>query len=533
MINYKKCALLVGIVIATMFNTTLFAAFLRDMPATITQPDGTVIECLASGDEYHNWLHDKDNYTIIQSPKNGYYCYAEKSGEEVIAGPLVVGKDLPQSRGLMPGINISEAAYKAMRNTKFYMPPSRNAPTTGTINNLVIYIRFSDETEFGDNISLYDGWFNSDTNSQKNYYLEASYNQLTVNTTFYPSHPNNLVVSWQDTSHPRAYYQPYNAASNPTGYNGDTERRNREFTLLKNACTAVNSQIPIDLNIDSDNDGRVDNVVFIIRGAAGAWSSLLWPHRWSIYDQTATLRGKRVYDFNLQLQSHLASSGVGVICHEFFHTLGAPDLYHYTSNGISPAGTWDIMESDQNPPQHMGAYMKWKYGKWIPSITTISADGQYSILPLTSSAGNCYRINSNNANQYYIVEFRKKTGTFESSIPGSGLLVYRIDTSCGNGNADGPPDEVYIYRPGGTTTVNGTVNSANYSSEVGRTRINSNTNPTPFLQDGSAGNLSLYNIGSSAGSTISFNKGIPPIVTIDFATNPYVESFNDALFPPD
>jgi hypothetical protein len=128
------------------------------------------------------------------------------------------------------------------------------------------------------------------------------------------------------------------------------------------------------------------------------------------------------------------------------------------------------------------------------------------------------------------VEFRKKTGTFESSIPGSGLLVYRIDTSVGDGNADGPPDEVYIYRPGGTTTVNGTVNSANFSTEVGRTRINSSTNPAPFLQDGSAGNLYLCEIGSSAGSTISFRKGLP---FVDFTVNPYVQGFDATVFPPD
>jgi M6 family metalloprotease-like protein len=519
-------------VFAVLICSPLQAAFLSNMPVNITQPDGAKIECLASGDEYHNWLHDKDNYTIIRNPANGYYCYAEQNGTEVVAGSLVVGRDTPQSRGLTPGVNISETAYKARRNTMFQAPVQRNAPTTGTINNIVIYIRFSDESEFGDNISLYDGWFNTGTSSQKNYFLEASYNQLTVNTTFYPAAVNNLVVSWQD-SHARAYFQPYDATTNPTGYNGDLQRTSREFTLLQNATNGVSSQIPSGLTIDSDGDGRVDNVVYIIKGAAGAWSSLLWPHRWALYDRYVYINGKRVYDFNLQLQTFLTTRAVGVLCHEFFHTLGAPDLYHYTSNGISPAGSWDIMQSDQNPPQHMTAFMKWKYGHWISSIPTISADQQYTINPLTSSTGNAYRINSNDANQYYVVEFRKKTGTFENSIPGSGLLVYRIDTSCGDGNADGPPDELYIYRPGGTTTADGTVSSANFSLETGRNKINNSTNPTPFLQNGSEGNLSLYGIGSSAGTSMSFYKGVAPIVTIDFATNPQTEGFDVSSVIPE
>jgi M6 family metalloprotease-like protein len=528
----KAYTLLLVTVFAVLIRLPLHGAYLNNVPVSITQPDGTKIDCLASGDEYHNWLHDKDNYTIIRNSVNGYYCYAEKSGNEVVASSLIAGKDLPQMRGINPGVNISEAAYKEMRKTKFYMPTERDAPTTGTINNIVIFIRFSDETEYGESISNYTGWFNTGTSSLKSYYQEASYNQLTVNTTMYPAAVNNLVVSWQD-SHPRAYFQPYDATTNPTGYDGDTERRSREFTLLQNACTGVSSSIPSSLNIDSDGDGRVDNVVFVVKGSAGAWSSLLWPHRWSLYDRYVYINGKRVYDFNFQLQTFLASRGVGVICHEFFHTLGAPDLYHYVSNDISPAGSWDIMQSDQNPPQHMTAFMKWKYGHWISSIPTITTDQQYTLNPLTSSTGNAYRINSNNANQYYVVEFRKKTGTFENSIPASGLLVYRIDTSCGDGNADGPPDELYIYRPGGTTTVDGTVSSANFSLETGRTKINSTTNPSPFLQDGSAGNLSLYGIGSSAGTTMSFSKGVAPIVTISFSPNPQTEGFDVSSYMPE
>ena len=109
-----------------------------------------------------------------------------------------------------------------------------------------------------------------------------------------------------------------------------------------------------------------------------------------------------------------------------------------------------------------------------------------------------------------MLEFRKKTGTYENSVPGSGLLVYRIDTSCGDGNSYGPPDELYIYRPGGTTTANGNINSAHFSQETGRTKIYTGTNPSPFLQDGSDGNLYLCEIGSSAGDTMS--SAGPPFI---------------------
>ncbi|HNQ43377.1 MAG TPA: M6 family metalloprotease domain-containing protein, partial [Candidatus Cloacimonadota bacterium] len=504
----------------------LEAAYLHDMPVSVTQPDGEKIACFASGDEYHNWLHDKDNFTIIRDTYTGYYCYARQNGDEVRSSGLVVGRDDPTS--LSPGINISTRAYRQRRATGFELPVTRDAPTTGTINNIVVYIRFSDESEFGQPISTYEGWFNSNASSQKNYFLEASFNKLTVNTTFYPAASGGNVVSWQ-SGNPRSYYQPYDATTNPNGYNGDTQRRDREFTLLQNAIAGVEASVPAGLNLDSDNDGRVDNVVFIISGSSGAWSSLLWPHRWAIYDRFVYLRGKRVYDFNLQLQNFLQSQNVGVICHEFFHTLGAPDLYHYSSDSTySPVGSWDLMQSNTNPPQHMGAYMKYKYGKWISAPAVISANQEYTLNPVTSEFGSIYRINSNNPSQYYVVEYRRKMGTFENQIPGSGLLVYRINPSY-NGNADGPPDEVYLYRPGGTTSVNGTISSAHFSQETGRTSINNGTNPAPFLQDGSLGNLSIYGVGSSAGATISFSLGLP---ILDYTTNPYTESFEATLFPP-
>ncbi len=379
------------------------------------------------------------------------------------------------------------------------------APTTGTINNIVVFIRFSDQAEFTQNISTYNSMFNGTTgNTMQSYFWEASYNQVSVSSTFYPP-ATTTVVSWQD-SHPRNYYVPYDASTNPDGYQ-DSQRTAREHTLLANAINGVNSQIPSGLVVDADNNGNVDNVCFIIQGSTTAWSTLLWPHKWSLYSVSAYINNKRVNEYNFQLSGSL--SNCSVLCHEMFHSMGAPDLYRYENDDISPAGTWDLMNSNSNPPQHMTAFMKWKYGKWISGteIPTLYTSGTYTLNNIKSPTGQFFRINSPvSSTEYYVVEFRKKTvsGTFDSQIPGSGLLVYRINTTCGNGNADGPPDELYIYRPGGTPTTNGSYTTAHFSSETGRTSFNNTTNPSCFLTDGTLGNISISAIGSSAGSAISF-----------------------------
>lgn len=488
----------------------VWAAYLTNMPVSLRQPDGTKMECFASGDEYHNWLHDANNFTIIQSPSTGYYVYALSSGGTLRAGSDIVGRANPRALGIKAGINISEQEYKQKRASKFNNPAPKDAPTSGTINNLVVFIRFSGEAEFGDEVSLYDGMLNNATagyNSMRNYFTEASYNALTVDSGFYPVPSGGMVVSYQDAQL-RSYYQPYNAVTNTNGYVDDAARATREHSLLRDACNYVSGAVPAGLSIDGDGDGFVDNVCFVVSGSAGAWASLLWPHRWVLYSYDVSINGKQVYDYNFQLQTFLTARGVGVLCHEFFHSLGSPDLYHYTSDGVSPAGSWDLMDGDNDPPQHMSAFMKWKYGHWISSIPTITANQVYSLNPLTSPTGNAYRIDSpNSASEYFVVEFRKQTGTFEGGLPGSGLLVWRVNTLAGNGNASGPPDELYVYRPGGSASTNGSIDSAFFSSESGRTEINDATNPSAFLSSGNPGGLSLYGIGSSAGSTINFYKG--------------------------
>ncbi len=499
------------------FNSILFAAYLRNQPITDKQPDGTVLNLYASGDEFYNWVHDKEGYTIMLNDK-GWYVYAMQKGSDITQSSAIVGKDNPAASGIKPLVNKSPEEIGRIRRSGYQRTNSNgigNAPHTGAINNIVIFIRFSDQTEYTHPISTYSSMFNGSTgNTMQAYFNEASYNQLNVTSTFYPI-PGTIVVSWQD-SHPRNYYRPYNVTTNTIGYQ-EADVMSREHTLLVNAVTAVRSAIPTTLNIDGDNDGNVDNVCFVIQGNTDGWNDLLWPHRWVLYSQTVTINTKRVYDYNFQLSGSMATEGVGVLCHEMFHSIGAPDLYHYIDDGNEPVGYWDIMEGNTNPPQHMSAYMKFKYGLWISSIPVINAAGTYSLNSLVNSTNNCYRINTaNSTTEYYVLEYRKKTGTFENSLPGSGLIVYRINSAV-VGNDDGPPDEVYAYRVNGTMTDNGDVDQANFSTEVGRTTFNSNTNPNPFLSTGTMGDITLSSIGSSSGNSITFNYGsqIPQVPIIE------------------
>lgn len=491
------------------------AAYFKFLPYKVVQPDGTEISCFVSGDEYFNWLHDKDGYTIIQA-QDGYYYYGLTSGDVVIPSTLLVHKTDPSAAGLAKWAKISLKEYN--RRQEYYsvnVDKSVKAPHLGTLNNLAIYIRFHDDPEFTVTRQVFDYKFNpSSGTSLKSYYSEVSYNNFLISTTHYPDCPLTTNLSYQD-AHDRSYFQPYNATTNPGGYNGGDERRLREHTLLKDVVEWINVNSPIlaGLNIDGDNDGKVDNVCFIIEGSNGAWADLLWAHRWALYSFDVYINGKQVYDYTFQPQTQV---DVTTLCHEMFHTLGSPDLYHYSYDGLSPVGSWDLMESGSG---HMDSYLKWKYaaGAWIPSIPAITKSGVYWLKPSTSPVNNCYQIASpNSADEFFVLEYRKKGGTFEGKLPGTGLLIYRIDPSV-NGNASGPPDEVYLYRPGGTKTVNGNPSIAYFSAEAGRTMINDATNPSSFLQDGSKGGLNISKV-TSAGDSISF--------TVNFSVIKEPSAFN-------
>ena len=171
-------------------------------------------------------------------------------------------------------------------------------------------------------------------------------------------------------------------------------------------------------------------------------------------------------------------------------------------------GMWDLMEDTRNPPQHMSAYMKYRYGGWIPSIPAIASTGSYALSPLTSPVKNCFRIASvSSTTQYYVVEYRKRNETFERSLPGEGLLVYRINTEC-TGNAQGPPDEVYVYRPFGTPSSPGIIVRAAYNADYGQVALTDSTNPSGFLADGSRGGLHLTEVGY-LGDSITFRVSFP------------------------
>ncbi len=401
--------------------------------------------------------------------------------------------------------------------------PAQARKNEGELANLVCFVRFLGESEgdeFEQPFSAYDRLFNDETvgaNSVFNYFREASYGKLSWKSSFYPLANNDRVVAYEARNE-RGYYRE-KSSINEMGYANEVDRAAREQALVKEIAAHLSANLPESTVLDADGDGIIDNFCIVLSGRSELSNRhMLWPHRsdLALPDEMAIyIKGKKLVgylmvfdDANGWASLEPVPLNTGVLCHEMAHSLGTYDLYH-VSDDLNPVGVWDLMSDNQLVPQHMSAYTKYRYCGWLDEIPEISKPGTYTLNPVGGATpeGIAYKIKPVGSDEYFVVEYRRRAGTFDASLPESGLLVYRINPAYtgGNVNYNGTSrlDEVYIFRPGGTPKVDGEVTKAAFSAESGRTAFGGTAAIRPFYSDGTEARFALTNI-SACGETLSF-----------------------------
>ena len=184
--NFVALAKAIVLILAVLVLGTQAAdaSYMKNVPQTLTQPDGTTLKCFATGDEFYHWLHDANNFTIIQDTVTGFFVYATKSEGKLAPTTLIAGKSNPAKAKLMAGINIEPEQVIGLTKTMFSVPSfkgSSSVNTIGTINNIVIFVRFNDQAEYTDQLSKYDQAFNStSTPSMLQFFEEVSGPHVTL-----------------------------------------------------------------------------------------------------------------------------------------------------------------------------------------------------------------------------------------------------------------------------------------------------------------------------------------------------------------
>ena len=413
---------------------------------------GEELRFYESGDESFRYYHDENGYVLLRNFETGAVNYAYSDGGYPIDSGVSIGASAAEIASVpkMTGADLSET-YVLDNSDEAYRRAVTGAADSGT-SNIIIFIQFKGETaEIGDKLD----YFNGSGDSLRSYFLKQSDGAIDIES-YFPTSGGEVYV--YTDSNTRSYY-------NITDQSGYT-RQTREAGLLTAAVNAAKEKLtlPSDVELDTDGDGYIDSVTFLIAGSSSDdYGALLWPHSWNLDDidgssYSSEIGGVKVGDYSFNF---LDSMTLGLLAHETAHVFGAPDLYH-SSYDYAPVGEWCLMQSQHDIPQYMLTYVREKYigGLAEGRIGDITASGNYELSPVDSETGRiAYRIYTENPDEYFMVEYRRKTDSgFESGLPGSGLVVYRVrepdDFESSRGNIDAEyhgtgskADEVFVFRP--------------------------------------------------------------------------------------
>ena len=298
--------------------------------------------------------------------------------------------------------------------------------------------------------------------------------------------------------------------------------KQKEDTMVREAVkkAKINDSHPVD----RDGDGFVDNVMFFVNYPyVSDKTTAFYPHKTNLaYDTSSQVKinekdiGSYVVINRGNLWTGLAEAGL--VTHEYLHTLGLPDLYRNTGKGESenPVGVWDIMASNSSFMQYPLAWQRKQLG-WT-EIAQINESGTYTLNPVgTEGENSSYIISSPlSETEFFVVEYRKKgedINGLEYKIPGSGLVIYRVDTKKTT-NAAGE-DYLYVFRDKDAAD-NRLMPGSYLSMEDKRTSFGTEDmskgrkdNALTF-SDGSNSGIVIDQVGS-AGDTISFQVKLPQI----------------------
>ena len=423
-------SLLLMLIMQFAFQNKALAVEAYPFPVKYKQPDGTVVTVVMKGDEKVRWAETVDGYSLLRNKKGGFeYGITDRNGDLVCSGVLAkeVNKRTSIDNSVLQKIRKKLSFSKSQIGILKQVAHLKSAqiatgfPKEGTINVLLILMEFQDvhftktKTDFENlmNQANYNG-----TGSFKDFYSENSYGKLTINTT---------VAGIYTADNEMAYY----GTNTPTDDYGVQD-------LITEAVTKADADVNY-ANFDNDHDGKVDGIYVIYAGygeEAGGGSNLdaIWAHASSI--SPLTLDGTQVskYACSCELRGNGGSdiTAIGVICHEFGHSLGAPDYYdtNYDTDGqYSGTDTWDVMaggswNNDGDIPAQHNPYTKSSVYHW--ATTTVISSKQNVTLRDATTHPDIVQINTTTSNEYFLCENRQKNG-FNSSLPGHGMIIYHVD----------------------------------------------------------------------------------------------------------
>ena len=401
---------------------------------TLTLTDGSEVRAELRGDARYHFYQDAEGVRYTQVPGTGRF--------EVFSGSV----RRPSDR---------KAAVRSPRRIPI---GSEHAPLVGIHRELIILVNFTNSKfEEGHTQTLYDRIANEENfvdmslgfldGSVHDYFLAQSDGRFTMAFD---------VVGPVTLPHPYAYYG-HNAYYGTIDGQYVSQDDSPELMII-DAVKAVDAEVDFS-RYDNDGDGYADQIFVLYAGkneGAGGDEDTVWPHKFSLTEagrDVLTCDGVKVNDYACsseltpvdyvqvsatEYQPVFGLAGIGVLCHEFSHCLGLPDVYDvaYQNYGMN---TWSIMDAGEwNGIEHPGytppaytayerMYCGWRQPTELRGDTLIRG-----MKPITRGGETFIIRNPAHPDEYYLLENRQldswdRALDYVSENDKMGLIVTHVD----------------------------------------------------------------------------------------------------------
>ena len=548
---WKVCLIALSLAFA---STIAYSVPAKNEFCEIIQPDNSKIIVKIQGDEKVNWLESKEGYTLLRNNEK-YVVYATQDANgNLIPSNYKYYATTKQLNSMQNAElqNFLANTPKKMRysnsqietmlqvwKTKNYIQnklenefQNSNA-VAGTRKYLVILMSYKD-LKFTKTKEEYNDIFNKENyqgaagiGSVRDYFYQNSYGKFT---------PEFTIAG------------PYTANNNMAYY------RDRGRELAREAVRQVYFEETINFaDFDNTKNGMVDAVTIIFAGYGreNGTPDAIWSHASitidNINDTPPFYDGKEILRYccfpELRGNSGNIISAIGVACHEFTHTLGAPDYYDtdYGTNGqYTGAGDWCLMASGcwngwGTTPSHINIFQKTMLG-WVEPEILSTVNKAVIDMPNSAEHPVAYQIPTNTNNEFFILENKQRVG-FDRLLPGSGLLIWHVHSefdatyNCVNCTHPQKMYPVCASSNFATPTVEpasyGNINSAGcpFPGSTDNTSFTDNSTPSARSWRGTNNYRPITNITEN-NLLISFNFTGRPDAIFNI---PYSYNFTDAL----
>ncbi|MBQ7690073.1 MAG: M6 family metalloprotease domain-containing protein [Muribaculaceae bacterium] len=502
-------------------------------PVNVAQPDGDSLTVTLVGDEFYHYYTTADGYTVLRTQAGGWE-YARRDGQQLAATGVLAHNPERRTAGeqaltatltrhLTARDQVAAGRQaRAARDRQGSKPRREPVVDYSSFRGLIVLINFNDKrflmnqpnafyndmVNTRDYTGFYSGTgglsrFNRCTGSMRDYFYDQSMGQF--DPQFDVVGPVDVPFSCRDCGE-------------------------RYGEVFKAALDSIDAEVDFT-RYDSDSNGEVDMVFFMVAGYAASYSgndqAYLWPHMSYLYGIDAETHRwyPLVYDemymgryassteiYGWESYNMTGPAGIGTMCHEFSHVLGLPDLYDtdYEEGGgqSNHPGDWDVMASGSSASQGRTpvGYSLWERSELGWTVPEVLDRGNYRLEELSKS-NKGYVLPTPVDGETFYFENRQKT-KWDSALPGHGLVVARVDYTesrpwdWNEVNANPAHNYYELVR------ASGGAEGAAFPGPAQVTTLNAVTLPPLATWNGTPCTLGLNDIAEDAAGVITFSTAM-------------------------